>query len=183
MRPTKTMPASAKTLTAILNNPQRWYKKNAKNFDKLPARVQIFFIMRMRGIDFKTSQKLAEKLSPKLSSEWQSFLWGQLAYEAAVSQTGDGAALFSRAGSRVYKNPVVVQPDLMAGWAARAYMRDGDWKNVEKAISRMSADARENETWTLLACACSCRTRPSSQGQAALRGHLEKPNLLRKACL
>jgi len=27
-------------------------------------------------------------------------------------------------------------------------MRDGDWKNVEKAISRMSADARENETWT-----------------------------------
>ena len=72
--PDKTMPASAKTLTAILNNPQRWYKKNAKNFDKLPARVQIFFIMRMRGIDFKTSQKLAEKLSPKLSSEWQSFL-------------------------------------------------------------------------------------------------------------
>ena len=71
------MPASAKTLTAILNNPQRWYKKNAKNFDKLPARVQIFFIMRMRGIDFKMSQKLAEKLSPKLSSEWQSFLWGQ----------------------------------------------------------------------------------------------------------
>ena len=146
--PDKTMPASAKTLTAILNNPQRWYKKNAKNFDKLPARVQIFFIMRMRGIDFKMSQKLAEKLSPKLSSEWQSFLWGQLAYEAAVSQTGDGAALFSRAGNRVYKNPVVVQPDLMAGWAARAYMRDGDWKNVEKAISRMSADARENETWT-----------------------------------
>jgi len=48
--PDKTMPASAKTLTAILNNPQRWYKKNAKNFDKLPARVQIFFIMRMRGI-------------------------------------------------------------------------------------------------------------------------------------
>ena len=125
--PDKTMPASAKTLTAILNNPQRWYKKNAKNFDKLPARVQIFFIMRMRGIDFKMSQKLAEKLSPKLSSEWQSFLWGQLAYEAAVSQTGDGAALFSRAGNRVYKNPVVVQPDLMAGWAARAYMRDGDW--------------------------------------------------------
>lgn len=146
--PDKTMPASTKTLTAILNNPQRWYKKNAKNFDNLPARVQIFFIMRMRGIDFKTSQKLAEKLSPKLSSEWQSFLWGQLAYEAAVSQTGDGAALFSRAGSRVYKNPVVVQPDLMAGWAARVYMRDGDWKNVEKAISRMSADARENETWT-----------------------------------
>lgn len=146
--PDKTMPASAKILTAILNNPQRWYKKNAKNFDKLPARVQIFFIMRMRGIDFKMSQKLAEKLSPKLSSEWQSFLWGQLAYEAAVSQTGDGAALFSRAGNRVYKNPVVVQPDLMAGWAARAYMRDGDWKNVEKAISRMSADARENETWT-----------------------------------
>ena len=83
--PDKTMPASAKTLTAILNNPQRWYKKNAKNFDKLPARVQIFFIMRMRGIDFKMSQKLAEKLSPKLSSEWQSVLWGQLAYEAAVS--------------------------------------------------------------------------------------------------
>ena len=37
--PDKTMPASAKTLTAILNNPQRWYKKNAKNFDKLPQHV------------------------------------------------------------------------------------------------------------------------------------------------
>ncbi len=145
--PPKSMPATAKTLTAILNNPKRWYKQNAKRFDKLPARVQIFFIMRMRGIDFKLSQKLAAKLSPQLAPKWQSFLWGQLAYEATISQTGDGAELFTRAGSRIYKSPVVVQPDLMAGWAARAYMRKGDWKNVEQAISRMSVDARKGETW------------------------------------
>ena len=146
--PEKTMPAPAKTLTAILNNPKHWYKKNARSFEKLPARVQIFFILRMRGIDFETSKKLAEKLSPKLAPEWRSFLWGQLAYEAAVRQIDSSAELFSRAGERIFKNPLVVQPDLMAGWAARAYLRKKDWKNVERSIGHMSVDIRQNETWT-----------------------------------
>ena len=62
--------------------------------------MQIFFIMRMRGIDFKMSQKLAEKLAPKLSSEWQSFLWGQLAYEAAAQIHFDGMQFRTDIGHR-----------------------------------------------------------------------------------
>ena len=36
----------------------------------------------------------------------------------------------------------------MAGWAARAYLRKKDWKNVERSIGHMSVDTRQNETWT-----------------------------------
>ena len=145
--PEKLLPAKRATLLSILNNPQRWYKKNKRSLKRYSARTQVLLLLRLRTTNLKLATQVAEVITPTLAPNWQSLMWGLLAYEATVSQSDNGAELFTRAGSRLYQHPLLISRDLTASWAARAYLKTGNWKEVERAISQMSPEMRNNETW------------------------------------
>lgn len=145
--PEKLLPAKRTTLLAILNNPQKWYKKNQHSFKRYSARAQVFLLLRLRSANFKLATQVAEVVTPRLAPNWQSLVWGVLAYEATVNQNDQGATLFTRAGARLYQHPLLISRDLTAAWAARAYLKTNDWKAVELAIAHMSPEMRNNETW------------------------------------
>ena len=169
--PEKLLPAKRATLLSILNNPQRWYKKNKRSLKRYSARTQVLLLLRLRTTNLKLATQVAEVITPTLAPNWQSLMWGLLAYEATVSQSDNGAELFTRAGSRLYQHPLLISRDLTASWAARAYLKTGNWKEVERAISQMSPEMRNNETWIYWRAPCFVSVRTSTRRSQAFQNY------------
>lgn len=181
--PEEVLPTSRRTLLAILNNPQQWLKKHPQSADRLSARAQIFLLLRLRSVNFGKALQIADKLSPKLAPQWKHLIWGLLAYEATVDQKKEGASLFSKAGSQLFQNPLLVTPDLVAGWATRAYLKVGDWPSVNQTILQMSKGMQKDETWIYWRARALEAQGNSKKAQTLFRSIADKPSFYGKlAC-
>lgn len=145
--PVHALPGSQRDLHAILNNPQSWYRKNRGRLQKQSARLGVFLLLRLSRKDLDLAAEASAKILPRLASQWQSLLRGIMAYEALVQLKPNSAQLFAKAGTQMFRHPLLVTPELMSTWAARAYLRAGDWSALNKTIRSMPSHVQEQETW------------------------------------
>lgn len=145
--PASSLPGPKKDLQAILNNPERWYRKNRQQLHKKPARLGVFMLLRLVRKNLDSAEAAAEKIIPRLAPEWQSLLRGIIAYEALVALRPDASERFKAAGSRMFRHPLLVSPELMSTYVVRAHLRAKDWSAAAKAIDAMPDDVRTQETW------------------------------------
>ena len=145
--PAQALPGPKRDLQAILNNPQGWYRKNRGRLRIKPARLGVFLLLRLARKDLDLATEASEKILPRLAAQWQSLLQGIMAYEALVALKPDAAQRFAKAGTQMYRHPLLVTPELMSTWAVRAFLRSKDWSSVEKSILSMPIEMRQQEPW------------------------------------
>lgn len=146
-QPQSQLPASKTTLRAFLNNPVRWMNRHGARLQKMPARLGIFVTLRLVHSHPKLAEQASQKVIRRLSRDWQNLIWGVQGYAAIVAQSEGAADYFRKAGNGLFKNTHLVTPSNVMTWAARAYLRDGDWKNVASVTALLPAPLRHDEIW------------------------------------
>lgn len=90
----------------------------------------------------QAAAQLEDRWSSMLSPEERNWVWGLIGRQAA----GKLSPLAMGYYANVTKNSDL--SDDMLGWKARAALRAGDWKQVLAAVSAMSAEGKQDPTWT-----------------------------------
>jgi soluble lytic murein transglycosylase len=80
-------------------------------------------------------------LGERLAERQVKYLWGRIGYEAARIHHEDALKWFARAGD------TRLDDDQLA-WKTRAALRRGNWQVVLDSIDAMSANLRQEATWT-----------------------------------
>ncbi len=86
---------------------------------------------------------LAGRLGVLLAAEERSWLWGQLAWRAAMRLEERALDWYARAAEA----KTVQLSDEQLAWKARAALRAGNWRVVKEAIDAMSLEAKRESSW------------------------------------
>lgn len=86
---------------------------------------------------------LAGRLGALLDEEQRGWLWGQLAWRAAMRLEERALDWYARAA----ESKSVGLSDEQLAWKARAALRAGSWRVVKEAIDAMSPEGRREPSW------------------------------------
>jgi len=130
------------TLDAIRRNPNSYVEKHKHDLRKRVDReLLIYALTRVAQRDAdRAAGYFTDKLEERFPLEDQSYVWGQVATNAALQHLPAATGWFARAGDA----PLA---DEQLAWRVRAALRHEDWPGVGAAIDRMSPEGREDPTW------------------------------------
>ncbi len=135
-----------KTLEKIADKPQRYLDK------QLPPRfaatrqgreLAMFALQRLTRNDPPAAADILKKISGKFPEGERSYIWGQIAWQAALRHQPEARAWYALADQG--KN---VLSDQQLAWQVRAALREHDWPGVQKAIEQMPAAQAAQPDWT-----------------------------------
>lgn len=138
------LPTSKADLRAIADNPKRWLSRHK---GAAAGRTALFAALRLANSDQDAAADFLNRSLPKMTASDRSLALGYLGYERAKDLSVTATSFFDRAGTGFAKHPLFVRSSRAAGWAVRAYLRDGSWKQVNAVISAMPPETQEKETW------------------------------------
>ncbi len=137
----------ARYFTDAVHHPQRLFaggrKQLAERFSHRPIReVAKLAVMRIAAnAPGSAAQQVEGPLGSALSDEERGDLWGRVGCGAARRLDPRALNWYARSGDAPLD-------DTVRAWWVRAALREGDWASVRKAIDGMSAQARQESTWT-----------------------------------
>ncbi|GAB2895277.1 lytic transglycosylase domain-containing protein [Uliginosibacterium flavum] len=135
---------SPATVNAALDNPARFLASaNARNPSGRGGRETVLAaITRLARSDVREAAARWRGLdSPAYREEERAYVWGQLAWMAALSQLPEANTWYAQAQT-------VSMSDEQRAWQVRAALRAGNWNNVRAGIDAMPPAQRELPDWT-----------------------------------
>jgi soluble lytic murein transglycosylase len=130
-----------KALESVATNPSGYLAKDKTPVGTRAAReLAIFAIDRLARQKPEDAAQRLEKLAPALGAEDTAYLWGRIAWQAALNH--DARALQWYAAAR---DATLTDTELT--WKARAALRAREWKTVLGAIQALSPEEARESGW------------------------------------
>jgi soluble lytic murein transglycosylase len=135
---------SAKSLAAVMANPARYLdKKLPKNFSasRLGRETALFAVQRLARQDPQEAAERWRKMQNNFSADDQSYVWGQLAMQAARRHMSEALTWYAQADDKTLA-------DEQLAWKVRAALRALNWTAVDQTVANMPAALRERPEWS-----------------------------------
>ena len=134
--------AWVKTVNAIYLNPGKYLNDKLTAIRPQTRELVSLALIRQAYLEPAEAAQEVEKLRWKaqLTQEEKSWVWGVIGKRAAQKLSSDAPAYFANGQLAQMHDDHLV-------WAARAGLRAGDWKLVQKAIAAMPANLRGDSAW------------------------------------
>ena len=135
-------PDALPDLKSVLDTPSKYLLSKATARGKMHQELVLIALIKLAGGDPDgAAYQLDSKWGVHLSPEERNWAWGVVGKSAALKLSDQAPGYFAK----VTKDSDLT--DDMLGWKARAALRAGQWKIVEKAVDAMAPDARQDSTW------------------------------------
>ena len=172
-------PRLSEQVTLIFSDPARYIDKRLVAVTRNRKELAVLALIRLAASEpDKAAQLLEARWGLMLSAEEKNWTWGVIGKQAAQKLQDNASDYFSRVQSDSDLN------DDLLMWKVRAALRSGQWRQVLSATEALSAEARQDKTWTywraraLLATSSSDAQRQHAQellrGMASVRGFYEQ---------
>jgi soluble lytic murein transglycosylase len=126
-------------LTAISTNPAGHLEKQRFDLGSRAGReTAMFAAYRLARTSPQQAAAHWARLESRFSRDERAYVWGQLAYFAAMRHDPDALAWFARAGDL---------SDVQLAWKVRAALRAQDWKQVLESIEGMTELESGQASW------------------------------------
>jgi soluble lytic murein transglycosylase len=130
-----------KALESITSNPTGYLEKRKQPFT-LKTRAEretvMFAVHRLaRSVPLQAAQQW-EKLEARFSREERAYVWGMIAYLAALRHDREALGWYAKAGDL---------SDLQLAWKARAALRARNWQEVLAAVDGMTGKEAADPSW------------------------------------
>lgn len=126
---------------SIANRPAHYLAKPAYNLNtRLGQELALFALYRLARTEPKQAFAFWNKLSNAFGEEEQQYVWGQLAYQAALKHEPDALDWFANV-------PVNLLNNQQLGWKTRAALRAQNWRAVLDGIEAMTVIEARDPTW------------------------------------
>jgi soluble lytic murein transglycosylase len=141
----------AKAMDELLDNPGRYLARKASTRGTTQAELTALAIARQAANDPEAAAGfLQQRFEQSLPPELASWVWSQVAKQAAQKLSPDANAWFRYAAQLSSRGTRAWSDDTL-GWAVRAALRadDGrsDWAQVQATIGAMSEAEQRDPTW------------------------------------
>jgi soluble lytic murein transglycosylase len=125
----------------IADRPDRYLAKPAYNLkSRLGHELTLFALYRLAQNEPQQARAHWNKLAGQFGEEERQYVWGQLAYRAALKHQPDVLDWFAQV-------PLNTLNDLQLGWRARAALRALNWPVVLESIGAMTAIEAREPAW------------------------------------
>lgn len=142
--PASQVPA-AKTLESIVDKPQRFLDKSAKDFaaTRLGREMMLFAIQRLARSDPASAAAQWKDIQSKFTESERGYAWGQIAWQAAQRHLPEALDWYALAGR--YRDLKLSEEQL--AWQVRAALRVHDWRMVKSGIEQMPPQMSAQPDW------------------------------------
>jgi soluble lytic murein transglycosylase len=132
---------SEKHLDSAAANPAAFLARDRIPLDPRGAReVALYALERLARQKPEEAAQRLERLAAKLGPEDTRYMWGRIAWQAALNHDARALDWFAAAGNAALS-------DAQVAWKARAGLRAGDWKAVLAAIQALPPEEARDPTW------------------------------------
>jgi soluble lytic murein transglycosylase len=127
-----------RTLTLVSSNPAGYLDKPLDLKTRASRETAMFAVYRLARSSPSQAAGYWERLESRFSEDDRAYVWGQLAYFAAMRHDPAALGWYAKAGDL---------SDLQLAWKVRAALLARSWKDVLSAIDDMTAKEREQASW------------------------------------
>ena len=128
-----------RTLTLVSTNPAGFLERQQFDLKSRAGRETVMFAAyRLARTSPQQAAAHWTRIEPRFSVEARAYVWGQIAYFAAMRHEPEALAWFARARDL---------SDVQLGWKVRAALRQRNWEEVQSAIDAMTDKEREQSGW------------------------------------
>ena len=167
-------PESLGLLAELFANPAKFLNEKKIAIRQTRKELIALALIRLASTDIDSTADLMQtKWGPQLTTEERNWVWGvlgkQLATRMGTVPAADALAYFAK----VSKDSDLT--DEMLGWKTRAALRASNqpnWRLVLSSINAMSADARNEPTWTYWKARALLATMPAAGSQPIVAASL-----------
>ncbi|HEY0200872.1 MAG TPA: transglycosylase SLT domain-containing protein [Burkholderiaceae bacterium] len=126
----------------LTDSPVRFLAKRATAPGRVRRELVTLALIKAAGTDADTTASLLDaKWSVQLTPEERNWVWGVIGKQAAQKLSPAAPQYFANVARNADLN------DDTLGWKARAALRAGQWREVQKAIEAMTPEAQKDSTW------------------------------------
>ena len=143
----KNLPVKASLVKNVIQQPQRWYKNNAKKLSRTPARVLAIAAITLARKDTDGAARIAQAAIKRLDSATRAIMWGYIAYQSALNHNPKAPNYYQQAGSSLATNATLVNREAVLTWQVRANLRMLNWQKVLQSIQRLPSSIANQPTW------------------------------------
>ena len=131
-----------KALDRVASDPARFlaHEKLGKNPNRASQETLVFAVARLARSKPEDAAERLAAIAPRLPKEAVTFLWGQVAWQAALVHHPRALEWYALATAA----PLT---DAQVAWRARAALRAGDWKEVLASIQALSPEEAREPNW------------------------------------
>ena len=143
-------PESVGLVTELFNNPAGFLTEKMVAIRKTRKELMVLALVRLASTDAEAAAELMDaKWGNQLTAEERNWVWGVIGKQTATRMGTVPGSEAVKYFARVSQDADLT--DDMLGWKVRAALRAGrqpGWPMVLSAINAMSADARNEPTWS-----------------------------------
>jgi soluble lytic murein transglycosylase len=132
----------AKTVTTVYQSPSKYLKDKITALRPQTRELVSLALIRLASLDPAEAAEEVQHLRwrAQLTQEERSWIWGVIGKRAAQKLSDDAPAYFAKGQfGQMHEDHL--------GWAVRAALRAGNWKQVQAAIAAMPAATRSESIW------------------------------------
>jgi len=127
-----------RTLTLVSSNPAGYLDKHLDLKTRALRETAMFAVYRLARSSPTQAAGFWARLESRFSEDDRAYVWGQLAYFAAMRHDPAALEWYAKAGDL---------SDVQLAWKVRAALLARSWKDVLAAIDGMTAKEREQPSW------------------------------------
>lgn len=132
----------AKTVTTVYQSPSKYLNDKVTALRPQTRELVSLALIRLASLDPADAAEEVQHLRwrAQLTQEERSWIWGVIGKRAAQKLSDDAPAYFAKGQfGQMHEDHL--------GWAVRAALRAGNWKQVQAAIAAMPAATRSESVW------------------------------------
>ena len=127
-----------RTLMRVASNPAGYLEKHPDFSTRALHETAMFAVYRLARSSPPQAAAYWSRIESRFSEEDRAYVWGQVAYFAAMRHDPSALEWYAKAGDL---------SDVQLAWKVRAALLAGRWSDVLGAIDDMTAKEREQSSW------------------------------------